>query len=259
VSRFISASLLATLCVLFAVMAACRSAQQRTPSHDVDAMPASGENPQWTEAFPGVRMNLAERWIEIQGEVAINAHDPDTPIVYIEAFVCIPDSKEHESLVLTRVKPSHVHAALLAMGLTPGTPGAWSSPTLPIDPTGDGIDVRFITTGADGEHIESLPPAWLKHMTTAERLTPRPGKPEFVFAGSRWLERAGQPIYDADLAGVLVGLHAFGGETIAWSTMLSPWASVAEPVWIADAAIVPKPGTPVTVLIGPAIASDLAR
>lgn len=246
--------------------AAAETPQSEIPreSRSIAQADAPSERAQeWLEAFPGVRVNKEAREVEFDGEVAINAHNPDTPVVYIEAFVCIPDSKEHESLIATKAKPSHVHAALLALGYSPGKPGHWVATAdapvpQPVNPTGDELRVSIVLDSSTNSTQAAQPHEWVKHISADSRLVPSIGQPAFVFAGSRLIDRGGRSIYDADLAGVLVGLHTFGGEVIAWGTTLSPWASVEEPVWIADASRVPKQGTPVRVRIGPAFAPSSA-
>jgi len=261
--------LIATQVVAFGLAIGCATRAVPTPPEERVATTTrqSGDlretREAWIEAFPGVRLNKETREVELDGEVAINAHNADTPIVYIEAFVCIPDSKEHESLIVTKAKPSHVHAALLALGYAPGKPGHWTAAPdgrapAPVNATGDEVRVTLLLDSHTDSVSATPPHEWLKHFSADSRLVPPIGRPAFVFAGSRLIERSGRSIYDADFAGVLVGLHTFGGEVIAWGTTLSPWASVEEPEWIADAARVPKQGTPVRVRIGPASGSPSA-
>ncbi len=179
----------------------------------------------------------------------IDAHDPVTPRVYLEVIVCTPDTKEHESLVMTRARPSHVHAALLAAGLEPGAPASWrwdeaTKTLLTVPPTGAPVDVRLIVGGTEVRATD-----WIVHATSGARLLPKGGGPGWVFAGSTMATRAGREVYDADGTGTLIGLAAFGMETIAWQDVISHEADVEEPVWIADAKAVPKFGTAVTVRI----------
>ena len=43
---------------------------------------------------------------------------------WLEQVACMVGTREHESLVVVEAKPSEVHAALLLLGLEPGTPKA---------------------------------------------------------------------------------------------------------------------------------------
>lgn len=209
------------------------------------------------EVFPGVRLDLTNRVVEFDGEVVINAHDEATPRVYLEVMVCSPDTREHESLVITRARASHVHAALLMLGLEPGSPGRfdWSGKEVrPIAPSGPAVSVLFRTAGPDGAPVEHDPWSWVSIVRGGEVLDARP-EGRFVFAGSRFARRAdpesgkGVEVYDADGAGTLVGLTTFGSETIAWSTAWSPDSALQQPEWIARAATTPKIGTRVTVVV----------
>jgi hypothetical protein len=202
------------------------------------------------EVFPGVRADVDRKLVEFDGIVAINVHDPKTPIVYLEVVVCTPDTKEHEALVVTKVKPSHVHAALLAVGLEPGAPGSWKwedQKLTPIPPRGAPVNVSLVYSDPDGRSVEAPATAWIVN-AEGEKPFSNPGE-YFVFAGSEIRSRQGQEVYEADGAGTLVGLATFGTETVAWSRTFSPDSEVAEPEWIANRKLVPAFNTPVTVRI----------
>ncbi|MEO0483764.1 MAG: YdjY domain-containing protein [Planctomycetota bacterium] len=195
------------------------------------------------EVFPGVRADASLGVVEFDGTVAIDAHNPNSPVVYLEVVVCAPDSKEHEALVVADIRASHLHAALLLAGVTPGTPTSWlRTPTgLRAEPaTGDAVRVEFIVDG--GEPIS--PTAWIRHETDAVA-TPS----DWLFAGSRLRDRDGdgRDEYDADGTGLLIGLHAFGSEVVAWAEPAHPDSGVEEPVWLAFNEALPDRGTPVRV------------
>lgn len=199
------------------------------------------------EMLPGVRVNIAERWVEFDGMVPIDVNDPQAPDIYLELLVCSPDTREHETLVVTPVTPSHLHAALLALDLAPGRPGSFrleGREVVAIDPVGERVRVLVRAAGSAG----FVPLAsWTKHADRGVSLVD--DGYGFVFAGSRIVERQGRTWYDADGAGTIIGLTTFGGEVIALDTTISPEASLVEPVWLADNALVPPFGTAVTVRI----------
>lgn len=227
-------------------------AEPATPTPPPPPPPAapapSGPADKRVEVQPGVFANLAQRWVEFEGIVPVDCHDPVTPRVYLEVFVCTPDSKEHESLVMTRAKPSDVHTALIAIGLVPGRPGSFRAEggrAAPVPAEGD--PVRVTVSWADGDRRREAPiEDWVVHADTGARFTEGEGA-GFVFAGSRMVVRQGRERYDADGLGTLVGLASFGGETVAWRRTISPDSWIDQPVWIADRARVPKRGTPVVV------------
>jgi len=217
------------------------------------SQPAPPESPQgegFTEVFPHVRLDAEKRVVEFDGRVPILTSDPEAPVVYLEVIVCTPNTKEHETLVVTPARPSHVHAALLAIGLEPGEPGSWSwdgQEMTAHPPTGERVRVEFIYMDKKGEKRTVSPNEWVINDRTGEGLAER----DWVFAGSRLVDRRGGDYYDADGAGTLIGLATFGSETLAWPTVISHESSVQEPVWIANPQRTPPIDTPVTVRLKP--------
>jgi hypothetical protein len=230
--------------------------------------PPAPTNVGFVEMFPGVRVDVARRVIEFDGIVPIDAHNPKTPLVYLETIVCGRDSREHESLVMTTVPASNAHAALLAIGARPGRPGVWwwnGRRLQTIAPTGTPLRVSFrIASATNGDSGGSASggsasagtreePAisWVKlHPSGDPMIEPRFwDSPLWTFGGSLIVTRRGREFYDADMTGQIIGLTTFGGETISFRSVLSPEAAVQEPMWIADAARVPIFGTRVTVVV----------
>jgi hypothetical protein len=202
----------------------------------------------FVEVFPFVRVDRSRGMVEFDGVVPIDCHDPHTPIVYLEVVACTPDTKEHEALVLTRARASHVHAALLLAGFVPGSPGSWRWDGRQVEgvpPEGDPVEVRFVLRDAAGGEAAVSPADWVVSAPSGRRLAEAGGT--WVFAGSRFVEIGGQIHYDADGSGALIGLATFGGEVVAWSEVFSPESAVQEPEWIADPGRVPRAGTAVIV------------
>jgi hypothetical protein len=198
------------------------------------------------EVFPHVRVDAKAGVLEFDAIVSIDAHDPKKPSVYLETLACIADSKEYESLVVTKAKPSHVHAALLLMGLSPGTPGRWvwqGDAIRGIPPKGPRVKVRMVVSGR-----ETPPGEWVRDLTTNTRMSDLQDGDEFVFAGSVMAGAADKAHYKADVEGCLVGLTTFGSETIAWTRMSNPESGTEAPHWVADPSL-PNFGEPVVVRV----------
>ena len=218
-----------------------------TPEPEVESTPV-------VTLFPHVRLDRAAHAIEFDSVIAIDTTHPDTPDVYLELVVCTPNTREHESLVVTRARPSHIHAAMLAAGLKNGQPGRITMDEDGIvrtPPTGASVRVQLIAMPNDAEPAEPVPPgAWIMGHRTDKPIANgnEPGL-AWVFAGSRMLERRGRMVYDADGTGVVIGLTTFGSEVIAPVNVVSPESAVDEPVWIARNGTVPPKGTPVIVRI----------
>jgi len=204
--------------------------------------------------FPHVRLDAKAGVVEVAARVSPLLHAKDEPLFFLEAVACTPDSKEHESLVVTEAKPSHVHAALLLLGLEPGKPATWreeAGRTKAEPATGPEITVEMVYRGPEGAEVVVHPGDWIVHAKTGERF-PDTDQFGWVFAGSeirtrRSAEGEVREVYRADIEGTLIGLASFGTETIALATAISPESSVEEPVWIADLKSVPANDTPVTI------------
>lgn len=217
------------------------------------AEPPPGTPPEsGKELLPGVV--VSEGWVSFRGEVCADLSHAQTPVVYLELLVTGPDSREHESLVVTKVKPSAIHAGLLAAGLEPGRPVSWRGSKL--DKPAEGprvrVEVAVITDDKPGAFVDMA--GWAVHKETRQRLTDAKGW-GLVFAGSR-LDDDG---YAADRTGTIVGLAGFGTEVVAAAWGLSPQASVDEPVWIVDKDRIPALGTPVVVRISRVDPEDAPR
>jgi hypothetical protein len=205
-----------------------------------DAVPA--EPPELRDLLPGVR--VAEGVVEFRGTVCADLSHEQTPVVYLELLVTGPDSREHESLVVTRVKPSAIHAGLLAAGMEPGNPVRWGPDGIEKPAAGPRVRVEAAVVGEGGMGPFVELASWVVRKETGDRLVGDKGW-GLVFAGSVTDDRG----YAADKAGTIVGLTGFGTEVVAAAWGLSPTASVDEPVWIVDKATVPTFGTEVVVRI----------
>ena len=237
----------------------CRSSPETVMVGDGQA-PAGDSVPQddapdggFAEVFAYVRVDRALGIVEFDGWVPIDCHDPRTPDVWLELIVCTPDTREHESLVVSKAKPSDVHAAMLLVGLEAGTPGSYrwdGERVVAVAPEGDAVLVEFVYEDDQGREVHANPTDWVVDAGLERTLSDHVGKKiAFVFAGSRFVAYNGPEVYDADLAGTLIGLATFGGETIAFGEVISHEAVYQEPEWLANAKRVPAYGTKVRVRI----------
>jgi len=224
------------------------------------------------ELFPHVRVDRTNALVEFDATLSpMLVPDANAPLFFLEVLACLPDTREHETLLVCKARPSHIHAALLLIGLKPGEPGGWKlvgDALVPIDPTGDALEVRFVYADASqgATPIEADPFDWIisardraSIKSAIQALAAKDSRPAsaWVFAGSRFVtakQRDGlsKEIYDADYSGTVIGLTTFGSEVIAFARTLSPEAGVEEPEWIAQMPALPPAATPVTVRIRPA-------
>lgn len=178
------------------------SASGEPPTHSTAvASRDAGNGERFAEMFPGVRADLKAKAVEFDATISpMLMKDDRAPLFYLEVIACLPDTREHETLLVTKIRPSHLHAALLAAGFQPGKPGGWTRPSegaaAPVDPTGDRLRVRFIFE-RDGKTLSVDPLDWIKNAKTdlkfqsaelarsAEAGRPAPG---WTFAGSRMVK-----------------------------------------------------------------------
>ncbi len=216
-------------------------------------------SPSAVPVLPYIRIDRESRAVEIDATVPVNLADPETPIIWLEVVLCTPDTREYESLLVTRARAAHAHAALLMLGLEPGSPGQvrWSGErwTL-VEPRGPELRVVFRWMDAHGILRQATPEEWIIGRRGARFPGPGATPRGWVFAGSEvrpmqgWDGRT-RPTYMADAAGTLIGLATFSSETIAWRGVISPDSGVHPEEWIADQATVPPVGTAVVVVITP--------
>jgi hypothetical protein len=194
--------------------------------------------------FPGIRVDIKNHRVEFDAIAC-------EPVMPLEVVCCTPDTKEHESILTTRAQPSKVHAALLLIGLKPGTTGHWDmeDQTLkPVEPTGDPVHITLVYRDASGAEVSRIPEEMIVDSKNGARFgAAAPSR--WLFAGSQFVKRNGREWYDADGAGTLIGLCTFGSETLAWGRVISPDSEVQEPEWVASKATIPPAGTPVVVRI----------
>ena len=206
----------------------------------------------WIELFPGARMHAAgtpDAIVEIDGFVCIEGG-------WLEQIICAAMTREHESLVVTEVTPSIIHATLLAAGFEPGAPGRWWTEddpsaefgsTIRFDPpTGERVAIQFVWTDAAGRERAAHPGDWIMSELDDESFPAIP----WVFAGSQIVDEAdGGAPYLADRGGSIAGLVTFGDEVLGWESVVPDREMVNEPAWLARSSVLPELGTPVRVRI----------
>ncbi len=206
------------------------------------------------EFAPHVRLNRAERggYVEFDAFVPLDLSDPGSDIVFLEVIACISDTKEHEALLVSLARPSHVHAALLVLGLEPGEPGGFDfvdRRLVPIDPKGPNVRISLRYADENKKPVEAGIADWIVSARSGDRFGA--ADDAWRFSGSAFVTRQGEERYSADYDGLLIGLATFGTETIAYETTFSPDSQLAQPEWIADRDAVPPFGTEVVVRLSP--------
>ncbi len=214
------------------------------------------------EAFPGIVVDFDARAIELAGFVPIDAHGEGTPEVIVEVIAEAGGVRDHEALVRIDAEARHVHAALLLLGLEPGSPGAILNEGGRLEPTGPTLAVTA-RYERDGERIDESPLEWVHDPQAGTRLVDR--DPVLRFGGSSEREFNGERFYMAQAEGVVVGLSTFGFgdaddfvgvETVGLSPVFNPDVASGDPIWMADADRVPAFETRVTLVLTPVADED---
>ncbi|MBO6514218.1 MAG: hypothetical protein JJ974_09675 [Phycisphaerales bacterium] len=194
-----------------------------------------------TELLPGVWVD--EGVVEFDAKVAMDCHHPETPDVYLEMLVTGPDTREHESLLVTALEPSNLHAALLAAGFVHGQPVQFGDDGSRKPAQGDAVVISVRPSDGD-DWINII--EWVIHVDQETKLTDADAWSGLVFAGSILTDEGS---YKANSEGALISLTPWGFEVVSPVWTVSPHASQDEPVWIANQDLVPKLNAPVRVRI----------
>jgi len=226
--------------------------------------------------WPYLTVHVKEKYIDIEGVIGINDG-------YLEQVACTPGTRGYESLVIAFARPSHIHAALLLLGLEPGKPGHWEAVAADADhpkgsyrvvgPVGDKVKVtvlyRKTAKAIDGDSEKKVeedegvnkkvakdnegeePQGEMVEVPVRDWIVDiRTGKrfPEglWVFGGSRMKKDfTDTERYVADLSGSIVGLVTFGDEVLGWNEVWPDEEAVLEPEWVCNTKVMPAWNTKV--------------
>lgn len=210
------------------------------PQHDREAERSGMTRPEAAvvDYQPGLRIDYRRPQVEIDGEVILRSGELE-----LFAYAKAPIPKEHESILLLRVRPQHIYEALGLIGLMPGNPVSFDWETQTITPaSGDAVDV-LVRYESGGRTIEHSVCDW---MYDQERGAPM-RHTHWLFTGSR---RDEQGRFAADVEGTVVTVVNF--DTALLSLPESKSDSDAA-LWLrANTDAIPKKGTNVTLILRPA-------
>ena len=204
------------------ILTSCASAQPASA-------PAVGK-------FPHIEVDARNKQVRVACE-ALRVEAP------LEFFCCVAGTNEHEAVLRSAVKPSHLHAALLMIGLEPGEPVRYSEAAKRwIPPHGPPLRIS-VEFEKDGKKV-SLPA--YKLMRSVKTKQPMPAL-TWIFAGSRVMDDGN---YAADVTGYLVSIVNFDLTVIDVPALASNANEMLE--WETNLAEVPAAGAAVTMVIEPA-------
>jgi hypothetical protein len=197
---------------------------------------AAATRPAGAGGFPFMQIDANTKQIRVECE-SLRVEAP------LEFFLCVTGTTEHESVLRSKVRPSHLHAAMLLIGLKPGEPVRFSEAQNKwLPPHGPPLQLTAIFE-TDGKEVRIPAYRLMRDVRTKKEMPPM----TWIFAGSKIINDT----YAADRTGYLASVVNFeltvidiprlasnANETLEWETNLE--------------LMPPKAGTPVTLLIEPA-------
>jgi hypothetical protein len=204
---------------------------------------AEGAGGRSTDKMPFLHVDVAARRVAIDCET-VAAQAP------LEFFCVVRGGPEHETIFRTNAKPSHVHLALLMIGLTPGKPVHYveaAEKWLP--PEGPTLQIS-VQYEKEGKSITF--PAWKLIRAIQSKKTMPPLN--WIFTGSRMLE--GEH-YGADDAGYVISIVNFDLSPIDVPMLASSSNETLEYELNPDTC--PPEGAKATIIIEPAAGKSASR
>ena len=186
--------------------------------------------------FPFLEIDARAKQVRVECEsLAV-----DNPL---EFFCCLAGTVEHEAVLRSRVRPSHLHAALLMLGLEPGAPVHFSeSANKWIPPHGPPLQIS-VQFEKDGKPLTLPAYRVMRDAKTKREMPPM----TWIFAGSRMMPG---DVYAADRTGYVVSVVNFDYTVIDIPALASNANETLH--WQANLDLLPPRGTKVTMIIEPA-------
>lgn len=205
--------------------------------------------------LPGITIDAKNKRIDVDATVCLDEG-------LLEVVACTADSREHESIVLVKASPTHIHAALLLIGATNGHP-AMTKPTNPektefvhLPPRGDAVAVSLMIPDKEGKLTERPISDFVKPYDHEGPASPDEAAEDedgpdpaevfetFVFAGSHVIENGkGEKFYLAEQSGNVISISTFGDEVLCLPSFYS--TDNAHLSWQVNNKHLPKVGTKV--------------
>jgi hypothetical protein len=222
--------LTATVLVVLAAGAA-RGAE--TPA---EKTPPPPEKPVVLKTLPGIVVDTEKGEVRLEGKVCLREGA-------LELVVCSEGTREHESVVVVKARPSHVTFALALLGLEPGQPAHRTEAGAFSPPAGETLEITARFFAANKALLKEVPAWKLLRLSGSEAEVTRPI--EWVYIGRPEKEA----LVAADREGTVVCLSNFIEAVI--DVPFESTAVNADLLYEADPDVVPPVGTPVELVIRP--------
>lgn len=201
--------------------------------------------------LPNVKINIEEWSADVDAKVCDDYG-------LLEVVACLKGTRDHESVVSTEAKPSHIHTALLLLGGVPGSPAMQQMlqedpPRFrSILPSGSPVKVSLVIKDEQGVAKERPVSDFIIRAKDEYEEAVNPGTEKgkkvehfptdtFLFAGSVLLPAEGDTPrrYLADTEGNIVSISTFGDEVLCLPDIRDK--SNDSLIWQADRELL-KPG-----------------
>lgn len=241
--------------VLLALASLAPGVFDRSQDQAQDIEPAPGPDPlddlRVVFEAQGIDLDVAGERVSIPAEVAVTNE-------LLEYLLVGPQGAAHESLLVTDVDPEMLNAALLTLGVKPGTNADWtrkdpmpsqeeiSRGVLPYEvrvPEGDGLFLYVGWRAKDEVYLFRLEDLVRDRFRgrTLERHA-------FIYLGSKMVPRGqnGSEVFGASTQGNLINVSFFK-EGLTLLTTARP-ECVDQSAWLANAWLLPKRGSEVRLI-----------
>lgn len=215
-----------------------------SPAHAQTTQPATA--PSTTQpaasALPFIKVDVKNKVVDLEAKVVLREGK------WLELLACKPKSREHEAILTIAALPSHVHLALLLIGMQPGAPLTWREKDGVIEtiqPSGPGVLVTIITH-IDGKESETPATNWILNQKNNKVISDQP----WLFVGSRTEMVQGKSVYYGDINGSIISLVNFGDDVLVRDTPMTN--DNDNSTFGANTEAIPPVGTPVIVRLRPA-------
>jgi len=206
--------------------------------------------------LPHVKIDRVHRFVDVEAEVVfdrgpldevegLEQNEDPAPGTWLELVATTSGLREYESLLAVKARPSHIHQALITIGLVPGAPLTTKIHDRRIevtDPHGAPVEISVVTTG--GCLSVEVP---IEHWLIDRKTGKAPARGRWLFTGSVFRKIEQRSVYMADLNGTVISLVNFGDDLISLSTKLTNRSDAQ--AWQVNPARLPPLGTAVVLRI----------
>jgi len=214
------------------------------PAGPIGPKPAGLGEPLVEDAKALKRLDPAKPlWIDLKNRQVVMLGQVCQTDAMLEMFVCLRNTKEHESVVTVDLEAYKVHAGLLAVGAKPGSPAKFQPVYIPAK--GTEIEITLVYRDQRGRRREVRAQDWIVDSRTGRAMTH-----PFVFAGSRFWkdEETGQRHYLAE-SGDFICVSNFA--TAMLDVPIESSQAAGALMFRAATQQIPPLGTPVTLILSP--------